>query len=484
MARIAFIQQLFFEYLGTEYLSAALKKNYHTVEVFIESNNKSIKFINNIKRFTPDVFAFSVITGQHEWALETAELLGTIFPNVLRIFGGPHPTFFPDIINHSAVDAICIGEGDEAICNFANARASGTLHNPIANLHIKHSDTILRGEVRHLVEDLDSLPFPDRTIYYDKYPGLRSSRTPFLTGRGCPFNCSYCFNHSLKSLYHGKGVYVRRRTPENIISEIEQVHNRYRCKTIYFQDDTFISDESWTISLLKLYHSRISLPFICLATAEKLNSTIVDQLARNGCSRIFFGVESGNETLRQTVLKKHLSDRQIIDGAAQLRKHHIPFRTYNMVGLPGESVSQALQTVSLNQKIRTPYPWCSLYTPLPGTQLATYAEKQSNISTTEWTTSFFSDRGITTPSMRKMANLQKLFFWIVKLHLPLWIVRLLITLPKNSLYHLLFLMSYGWCYLRSERSGIPETVEIGRRNLSVLFSRRRDHTITKKSAQC
>jgi anaerobic magnesium-protoporphyrin IX monomethyl ester cyclase len=472
MARIAFIQPLSFEYPGTEWLSAVLKADGHEVRVFIQGEKGCASLDKWIGCYNPHIAGFSCTTGLHQWALDKASLIKQKFPSILTVFGGPHPTHFPEIIEHESVDAICRGEGEYALLELTRAISNNNDFSSIANLWVKRDGKIVRNDVRSLIIDLDTLPFPDRSIYLDRYNSLHASRKSFFIGRGCPYSCAYCFNSAQREIYKGKGAFVRLRSPENVLNEIISVRNKYGLRTVYFQDDTFTLDWRWLTDFLPKYRERIGLPFICLITADKATDEMVKMLKDAGCIRAFFGVESGDEQLRRKVLKKNISDEQIRNAALRLRKNGIRFRTYNMIGLPGERIEQVFKTVALNAEIRTDYPWCSLYFPFPGTELTESAIQKGLIDrgdTESLPYTYFQDSHFQMLQHREMINLHNLFVYAVKFPFLIRIIRKLITLPSNRLFRLAFLFSYGYCYMKSEDLGLIETMMIGIRSLFRLF---------------
>ncbi|MDY7038857.1 MAG: cobalamin B12-binding domain-containing protein, partial [Thermodesulfobacteriota bacterium] len=112
MARILFLQNLPFEYMGPMYLAALLKRHGHRCRLLITSEHKD--YLNKIDQYDPDLIAFSTMTGPHKWVLKTANKIKTNL-NIPIILGGPHPTFFPEIIHEPQVDMICLGEGEFAL---------------------------------------------------------------------------------------------------------------------------------------------------------------------------------------------------------------------------------------------------------------------------------------------------------------------------------------------------------------------------------
>ncbi len=330
----------------------------------------------------------------------------------------------------------------------------------------------MRNEVRPLIASLDSLPFPDRLLYR-RHPDIAFDPVqPVLTGRGCPFDCSFCFNHSLKEIYRGKGAYVRRRSPENVIAELEGLLEPGTVKRIYFVDDAFSSDHAWLERFLELYRASVSLPFHCLVRIDQIDDPTASLLARSGCKAVFFGIESGDEDIRNRIIGKRLPEPRIREGVRALHRQGIPFRTYNMVGLPGESIDQALRTVRLNIDLKTPFPWCSLFSPYPGTRLAQFAADNGMCEPAGMLgrrfASFHDRSRISGRDMREHENLHKLFQTAVLFPVLLPLIRVLIKLPPNPLFRLWFTLVYGMLYLRSEGRGLFRTVRSALRNARFL----------------
>lgn len=467
MARIAFVQTIWMEYFGIMQLSAVLKSKGHRVELFIGANARHLA--GDIKKYGPDIIGFSCITGTHELAPKIARGIKS-HAGAMVVFGGPHPTFFPEIIEEEGVDAVCIGEGEGAISDLADAIDKKTEICGIPNLWVKQDGRIIKNNVRPLIDGLDSLPFPDRSIYYDKYPFLNRSQKIFIAGRGCPYKCTYCFNESLQELYSGKGKYVRFRSVENVLDEIDEARRSYGCKTVYMADDTFILDRTWLFEFLEKYRTRIGLPFSCLARADLISEDIVAKLKSADCYAVFFGVESGDESIRKMVLGKSITDSQIIETASLLKKYGINFRTYNMLGLPGETLKEAFKTIDLNIKIRTDYPWCSILQPYPKTAIRKLVEERGMLKCGVIAKFFFKNSVINTPQIKQLSNLQKLFYWTVKYPSIKPIARILIKLPPNPVFDFLFLLGYAYSYYKSQRMSLLEMLRIGRRNVFSLMS--------------
>ena len=469
MARVAFVQNMAFEYLGVMYISAMLKKHGHKVEMFIVGKNEE-KAIEEISSFKPDLVGFPCTTGVHRWALKFAGKMKDKVPGKV-ILGGAHATYFPEVINEPQVDIICRSEGEYAVLEIADKIDMGADISDTLNCWVKVNGEITKNDQRPLVENLDELPFPDRKLYIRKYPYLKRSQKAFIGGRGCPFDCTFCFNHALIKLYKGKGKVVRYRSVDNLIAEIKEVKDKYSLKTVYMQDDTFILNKKWVAEFAEKYKREVGLPFVCLIRADLADEEMIKKLAEAGCKNVFFGVEAGSEDLRNSLLKKKVTDEEIRSVAALLKKYGMRFRTYNMLGLPGETLEDAFKTVSINAEIGTDYPWCALFHPFPGTELAEYAKEKGLLDASVDTAnpSFFKDSIIKSEHKRELVNLQKLFFYGVKFPRSMPLIKRLIRLRPNTFFDLAFLASYAWCYLLSENLTLREMLSVGFRNVKGFF---------------
>jgi radical SAM superfamily enzyme YgiQ (UPF0313 family) len=241
MLKVAFVHVLSYnEPLGIMYLSSYIKNKIPdlTVKLF-DPTRKS--FYTDIRSYDPDVIGYSVVTGWHQTYLRINQKLKQMM-KFISVFGGPHPTYFPEFIWQDGVDTICRGEGEEPMYQLCcSVQTQSLVRKDIDNLWIKEpGGGIMKNEICNAIEDLDSIPFPGRDLIYDQSDFLRIHRMKsFISSRGCPFRCSYCYNDALLQLYSGKGRYFRQRSPHNVIEEILEVKARYPLQFIQFFDDTF-----------------------------------------------------------------------------------------------------------------------------------------------------------------------------------------------------------------------------------------------------
>lgn len=463
MARLLFLQNLDYEFLGPMYISSMAKNSGH--ECRLALGQTASEFLPEIETFRPDILGFSVMSGSHRWASRVARELKPA--GVQTILGGAHPTFFPGIIEEPGVDMVLRGEGEDAMLEILDRIDLGKPLDDVLNVRCKHGPD---NDLRPLRRDLDDYPFPDRTLYDALKGKVDRTVRNVITSRGCPWHCSFCFEDAMRELYDGKGKYVRIRRIERIIDECRELRDTTDVRTIYFADDVFGMSKRWLREFLPRYRREVGLPFICLVRADIVASDpeYALMLKEGGCRSVFFGVESGSDRLRNAVLVKDLSTAEIETAARYLHDAGIPFRTYNIVGLPGETLEDAYSTVELNIRIRADYPWCSVFSPMPGTALAQRAIDEGcldrDFNPDSLSRSFFTESPLGGPAIKRLENLQKFFQTAVLFPRTFPAIKRLIRIPPNVLFTLWFGLVYFAIYIRSERRGFWTTLRFALMN--------------------
>lgn len=395
---------IFMEPLGIMYLSSTIKSLGHHTDLVFTSDNLYTK----LKKFKPDFVGYSIMTGdQNFYDNINKELKSKL--DFFSIAGGPHPTFFPEILENSSFDAICRGEGEKAIEQFLNNPKS----QKISNFWIKSKDKIIKNPVQSLDESLDDIPFPDREIVSQFSDINKGNIKHFIASRGCPFNCSYCFNKSFSDLYNGKGRRVRSRSVENLLEEIKKVIDNYPSRFIYFQDDTFTLNENWLKEFSEKYPQEIELPFHCHVRPNTLNEEKIKFLKKAGCYSVHVAAESGNDFLRNEILNRKMSKEQIISASKLLREYNIRFMLQNIIGIPEGDLEKDLETLKLNIECRPDYAWVSIFQPYPGTRLGEFCKEKGYYSGyfSDLCNNFFdsSKLNFSLEYKNQLSNLQKLF---------------------------------------------------------------------------
>jgi len=471
--KVVFLQRDSFVKIAVEQLSAVLKANGYDCDLFIETGER--RFIKSALKSNADLFAFSCTTSEANWVLRTAELLKEKC-SVPVLVGGPHPTFYPRFIENSAIDFICRGEGEDAIIDLLRALE----HDPqsissVPNIWSKNSDgSIVENQVRPLIQDLDTLPYPDFEIYAKYRYMVPYSREMFpdITSRGCPYDCSYCFNRALKELYRDKGKYLRRRSPEHVIEELCLAKEKYGIRKINFVDDAFLLYPQWIREFAEPYKKKVNLPFVINVEPTHVAEELVRIVKEMGCFCIRMGLESGNEDLRQIVLNKKVATEQIKQAAKYVKKYGMKLATFNILGLPGETVEKAMETYKLNREIGSDFIECTLLQPYPGTGINEYVREhgflEDDNTRPELEASCFVSSGIKLENEKEIINLQKLMQVFAQLRVPLFLVRKIIKLPRNPFFHLLLKLSFVYSKMRTQKIRFFPLVILGLHSLSYM----------------
>jgi len=373
------------EPLGVLYISAAVKKEGHqTFIAAIDENNSE----DIIKEKNIDLVAFSFMSTEAKDFQALSKRIKIQYPDIFIVAGGPHPTYYPHIADEWPIDAVILGEGDLIIGEVAKKLKEGTDLSGTPNIQTKdYKSTDMR-----VVSDLNVLPFADREIIKDIAPYKYIRMRSFFATRGCPYSCAYCFNSAYNAMFKGCGSIVRRRSVENIISEIEEVKNNYPMDFLRFGDDVFaMKYDDWVIDFCKQYKKRINLPFYILIHPNFIEEDLIKSLREAGCHSAMIGIEAGTPELRKEILDRFVPDHQITDGLKIMNKHGIKVFSNTMLALPGTSLEDDLQSLNFSLDCKSTYSGFTFCTPFPGTKLHEKCKERG----------YLSDEDLTTDSIPK-----------------------------------------------------------------------------------
>ena len=457
--KVVFVQKTPFPQIGIMSLSAFIKSHGYQVELLIADEEKDL--LGSIKKVQPDLAGITIYTGEHRWAVELCRQLKRL--KIRTVLGGPHPTYYPEIIEQRGVEIISRGESEGALLDLLFALEQGKSIKRIKNLWVKEGGKIYRNQPRNLIADLDMLPLPDREIYYVRYSFLaKVSVKQFLTGRGCPYRCTFCSNHLLRKFYQRKGKYLRRSSPKKVIKEIISVKERYGLKTVSFTDDVFAVDWDWLERFVSLYRKKVKIPFMCNLTANLVTDKLIRKLKSAGCYGISMGIESGNEKIRTKVLKKYITNDQILNAGKIIKKHDLVLKTYNILCLPGEEIQQALETIEINAKIKPDQTSCSFLQPFPKYEITQYAKQRGYLDkkydVDDYSGSIYYSSPIKSKTKKQLENLQTFFLIGVKFPQLIPLIKILICFPPNPFYRFVARSFYGFYMSRVHRLTLSDMI--------------------------
>jgi radical SAM superfamily enzyme YgiQ (UPF0313 family) len=324
--------------------------------------------LESIKKLKPDIVAYSSLTGEAKHYLGINKRIKDAFPGIFTIMGGHHPTFFPEVLQETTLDAICCGEGEGGFADLLKVLSSGKRTGEIENIVFRGG--AVEYKMRPLVEDLDSLPFPDYGLIYNNTPMGKYPLKSVIASRGCPYNCAYCFNRKWRELYRGLGKHVRRHSVEYVIEDIERIKSKWPLSCVKFYDDIFVyRADKWLEEFSLQYKERIGLPFFVLTRCDLLTEDMVKLLKYAGCRTISMSIEAAKPEIRNGLLKRGMTTEQIVKAHLLCEKYGIYTFTNCIIGLPGTTFEDDLASLELSLKCHVDWGEFLQFHPYPGTEL-------------------------------------------------------------------------------------------------------------------
>lgn len=344
--------------LGILYLAAILEKNDISVKVIDigaqkQSLNQTLKII---KKEKPVIVGISAMTPLLQGAVALAKKIKQTNKNIKICLGGPHVSADPEFVKRiKYFDFGITGEGEYS---FLQAYKKIINHQKV--------DKIIVGETP---KDLSLLPWPARyLIDISKYHQTAS----LMATRGCPFNCYYCSRPGISNL-------VRCREAQDVINEMNSVY--HQCNGDYlFQDDALTINRDFMVKFCRqLIKQPQKYHWSGYTRIDLVDEELLKLMSRAGCYSLAFGIESGDEKIRNEIILKHFSNKQIIKTIKLCNKYKIETNGFFMFGHPTEKPENLLNTSNFILKNNFNLIGVSIATPFPGSKLWQYALKEKII---------------------------------------------------------------------------------------------------------
>jgi len=401
---------------GVAYLSSVLEQKgirFNLIRVLKPIDEKEL--IEKVKETSPDIIGYSSISPMFKYVKQWAPLIKKEVA-AFSICGGVHPTLDPDgTLSTDGLDAICIGEGEDALVELCSKMSKGKPFLDTKSIWFKKNREVIRNPVRPLPGNLDHLPFPNLEIFDYANSFYYQNRLGNLKiSRGCIFNCYYCCNHILKRTYPNPKNYVRHYSVEGALQYIHTFLNKYPdVNVVSFTDDVLTLDNDWLEEFVERYKKEIGLPFSCRDRIELLTVKKLEILRYGGCYRVIIGIESGNRDIRYNILNRKMSNDLINQTLENCNKLGIKVQTYNMFGLPTETMNKALETIKINASPYIDRPMSFIFYPYIATELYNMCLKERLMSDRELE-SYREDTILNLKSIKK-SQVRFLHFYFLKL---------------------------------------------------------------------
>lgn len=380
---------------GLCYLSSSIKKNGRDVSIYcteldkellsiglrnfnllyVENRHTCYETINNIQapvwqeiksriaEIKPDIVGLTCVSSTYDSALNIARLTREINPASKIIFGGIHPTAYPlDVIKNDDVDFVVKGEGEQTFAELIDALEYGAGFEKIKGLLYKNGNNICETPERELIENIDSIPYPqiENLLNLEDFPKMGLGY--IFTSRGCPYNCSYCASNTIWTRK------VRLRSPENVISELKDRMDKFDIRDFCFFDDTFTIDKKRVGKICDMILDEgLNISWCCYTRLDALDEMLLKKMAQSGCKMVSVGIETCNDsTLKHT--GKGIDSSEIIKQVKLVHNHGIKINGFVMLGFPGETQEDIKKLKKFVKKTGIYTPDMSITTPYPGTE--------------------------------------------------------------------------------------------------------------------
>lgn len=399
--------------LGLLYIGAELKKEGHQIrmlDIDIEGINED-KYAEIFRDFNPDSIGITSTTPTISDAFKWGKISKKLNKEIPVILGGIHATVAPEeTIRQDAFDIIVIGEAE-----ITAKEVFGELSNPMPKLEkikgicFKINNKITKNDMRPLIDDLDSIDFPDRTLLkrpkaYLPPDALHFPVASIITSRGCPGACTFCCTKNIFSKL------FRQRSVANTIEEIEYLVNKDGIREIHIVDDVFSFNKKRTLEFceeIKRKNIKVCFQFINGLRADSIDKDILDAFKEIGVRTVAYGVESGNEKILKNI-KKNIP-LEATRRAFKLSKE-LGFITWAFIifGLPGETEETIRQSIGFAKELDPDFVKFLILKPYPGSEIYAQFQSENLILSNN-----YDDYGVYTKPIHRLPELspEKMQYW-------------------------------------------------------------------------
>lgn len=355
-----------------EFLNTEADASYHfrsrSQRKYMESLDDDGHFIwrevmASMDAFQPDIVGISVLSAMVGSALKVSRLCKDHDANCKVVWGGVHPTFLPgESLQYDAVDFVVRGEGEYTMLELCMGLRDRKDLSSVQGLSYKTGEQIIHNPKRELIGNLDRLPFPARdAVLYPESFDFKSLGSMIIS-RGCPFRCSFC---SSRNFWERR---ERFRTPENIVTEINQIKKDYHCSYVMFWDDSLTINRNIIHKYCNaLIDAQVKIDWKTATRADLVDEETLSLMQKAGCVKLEIGVESGSERMKK-IIRKDVTNDQIRRAFQLIDQYSIGSGAFFMAGFPDETLDDLAQTFALMQELPVTEIAFNILDPMPGSR--------------------------------------------------------------------------------------------------------------------
>ena len=330
-------------HLGMGYLASYARQHHTDLEFYyLDTRIAKGKKIEDFLKTKFDLIGITASSQVFEEAVEIGKKLKLLHPNTPICLGGSHASTEKErcLTDNYPFDFAAYGEGEQTFVDLISYvkgqkelyQIDGLMYKDLeGNIHI--------NKARLLIAHIDQIPFPAYDLFeMNRYPQHRMT-----TSRGCPFDCVFC---NSSSLWTNKW---RKRSPENILSEIKFLLKNYGQKTLVFNDDSFNINAKRVMDFCNLLISeKMGVIWSTSIRVDLVTQEMADLMRKSGCYNVSIGIESANDEVLKK-MNKHVTKEKIYDGIQILRKADIDVMGQFMIGNPGDTLETVKESIAFAQ---------------------------------------------------------------------------------------------------------------------------------------
>jgi anaerobic magnesium-protoporphyrin IX monomethyl ester cyclase len=331
-------------------------------------------FCDDLVKFKPSILIMSITTSTFKEDLSFFKKAKEICPDVVTIAKGAFFFSCPiAVLNqlkeaHHVMDCALCGETETILPVLMIAMCEGLSFETVSG--IIYFD-VMRKQFQKTkaapqCENLDEIPFPARDLLHNNLyvrPDNGKPMATITTSRGCTQECIYCLAPVLS------GRRLKKRSPQNIVDEVNECVSRYHIKNFFFQADTFTFDKDWVLEICKeIIKRNLTIEWVTNSRVKPLDEEMLTWMKRAGCWLISLGIESGNEE-SLLKMKKNTTTTDALKAVAMIHKAGLKIYGFYLIGLPWENHEHIQKTLAFAKILKCDFTEIHIAAAFQGTAL-------------------------------------------------------------------------------------------------------------------
>ncbi|MHB8859788.1 MAG: B12-binding domain-containing radical SAM protein [Thermoleophilia bacterium] len=373
--------------LGIAYIAAAVRQGGYPVEI-LEAHALGLSgdaIREKIETMRPRIVGISCLTPQWSDVQAALRIARSVDEKIITVVGGPHVTALPEeTAADPSVDIAVVGEGEGTIRDICDAVAAGGDLRGVKGIALQIEGEVVRTEPQPKITDLDSLPFPAHDLLpepaiYNPLPtwGRRGHFSSILSGRGCPYYCSFC------DVTAQQGKQYRLRSAENIVDEMAWLNRDFGISMFSFRDPSMVCNRKRLLEICRLIRERqLGVVWNCNSRADEVDLEMLRAMKQAGCYLIKYGIEVGNADMIKSI--KRMEKTQVEQAVRDTRQAGISPHGYFMFGFSDETEATMEETAKFSRELDLDSAGFMILVPFPGTREFERYQSEGRLLTKEW----------------------------------------------------------------------------------------------------